>query len=185
VQRYRDALLDRPVLHSERLVLRVPTEHDIPSIIAIAGDWEIASRLARMPHPYGEAEARFFLDTIVPAELVWLIVERSSDLVIGCVGIAQDDDSPETVELGYYVAREHWGRGIATEAGSVILAYGIGLVGRSRMTAGHFADNPASGRVLEKLGFRQTGLSERPCLAIGALKPSIEMRLASCEQGAR
>jgi RimJ/RimL family protein N-acetyltransferase len=159
----------------------VPTEHDIPDIIAIAGDWEIASRLARMPHPYSEVEARFFLDTIVPAELVWLIVERSSKLVVGCIGIAQDDDAPGTVELGYYIAREHWGRGIATEAGSVIVAYGIGLVGRSHITSGHFADNPASGRVLEKLGFRQTGLSERPCLAVGGLKPSIEMRLAGCE----
>jgi RimJ/RimL family protein N-acetyltransferase len=163
----------------------VPTEHDISAIIGIAGDWEIASRLARMPHPYSEAEARFFFDTIVPAELVWLIVERSSGLVIGCVGIAQDDNSPETVELGYYVAREHWGHGIATEAGSVILAYGIGLVGRSRITAGYFADNPASGRVLEKLGFRQAKLSERPCLAIGGLKPSIEMKLVGCEQGAQ
>ena len=180
MQRYREALFDRPVLHSQRFVLRGPTEHDIPAIIAIAGDWEIASRLARMPHPYKEAEARFFLDTIVPAELVWLIVERSSDLVLGCIGIAQDvDDASDTVELGYYIAREHWGRGIATEAGSVILAYGIGLVGRSRITSGHFADNPASGRVLEKLGFRKTGLSERPCLAIGGVKPSIEMRLAS------
>jgi RimJ/RimL family protein N-acetyltransferase len=163
----------------------VPTEHDIPAIIAIAGDWEIASRLARMPHPYSAAEASFFLDTIVPAELVWLIVERSSNLVVGCIGIARDDDSPETVELGYYVARAHWGRGIATEAGSVILAYGIGLLGRSRITSGHFADNPASGRVLEKLGFSRAGLSERPCLALGGSKPSIEMRLAGCEQGAQ
>jgi RimJ/RimL family protein N-acetyltransferase len=161
----------------------VPIERDIHAIIAIAGDWEIASRLARMPHPYSDADAHFFLNTIAPAELVWLIVERSSSLVIGCIGLAHDDDTTETVELGYYVAREHWGRGIATEAASVVLAFGIGLVGRSRITSGHFADNPASGRVLEKLGFRQEGLSERPCLAVGGLKPSIEMRLEGAEEG--
>lgn len=178
MQRYEGALCDRPVLHTPRFVLRVPAERDIAAISAIAGDWEVASRLARMPHPYSEGDARFFLDTIVPAELVWLIIERSTTLVVGSIGMARHEDTPETVELGYYVGREHWGRGVATEAGSVILAYGIGLVGRSRITSGHFIDNPASGRVLEKLGFRRKGLSERPCLAVGALKPSIEMILA-------
>ncbi|HEX8308836.1 MAG TPA: GNAT family N-acetyltransferase [Allosphingosinicella sp.] len=185
MQRYRQALLDQPVLHTPRLILRAPAEPDIPAIVAIAGDWQVASRLTRMPHPYREADALFFLSTIAPAELVWMIVERSSNLVVGSISIAQLEDASGAVELGYYVAREHWGRGVATEAGSVILAYGIGLFGRTWIKSGYFIDNPASGRVLEKLGFRQKGLSERPSLAVGTLKPSIEMNLEGEERAVR
>lgn len=132
-----------------------------------------------MPHPYGQADARFFLNTIVPSELTWVIVERSSREVVGAMGLPLHEHPVERAELGYYVTREHWGRGIATEAGSAILAYGIGLLGTDRITSGYFVDNPASGRVLEKLGFRPSGMSERACLAVGAPKPSVEMVLKS------
>ena len=67
---YQDALADRPVLHTDRLLLRRPDERDIPAIVDIAGDWEVARRLARMPHPYTISNARFFLDVVVPSELV-------------------------------------------------------------------------------------------------------------------
>lgn len=177
MDRYKNALSDRPVLYTPRLVLRTPTEQDLPSITAIAGDWEVASRLARLPHPYSAADSLFFLNEVVPAQLVWVIVEQSSEQVVGALGLSLDQDRAETVELGYYVAREHWGRGFATEAGSAILAYGIGLIGRSSIKSGFFSDNPASGRVLEKLGFRTCGVSERSCLATRSTKPYVEMTL--------
>lgn len=138
MQRYRQALADRPVLYTARLQLRRPGEQDLAAIVAIVGDWEVANRLARVPYPYGEADARFFLNTVVPSELTWVIVERCSRQVVGAMGLALHEHPVERVELGYYVARKHWGRGIATEAGSAILAYGIGLVGKDRITSGYF-----------------------------------------------
>ena len=66
---YKDALASYPVLHTTRFSLRKPVEKDIPAIVSIAGDWEVASRLARMPHPYSEENAHFFLAEIVPHEL--------------------------------------------------------------------------------------------------------------------
>jgi RimJ/RimL family protein N-acetyltransferase len=176
--RYTAALAERPVLQTARLTLRRPDEQDIPAIVAIAGDWEVARRLSRMPHPYSDANARFFLDEIVPAELVWAIVERTSGEMVGVIGLAPRGDAPGSVELGYYVGRAHWGRGIATEAGGAVVAYGAGLVGPEHLRSGYFADNPASGRVLAKLGFVATGTAERPCLAAGGPRPSIEMRFA-------
>ena len=159
---YRDALASYPVLRSTRFSLRKPVEKDVPAIVSIAGDWEVASRLARMPHPYCEENARFFLAEIVPNELVWAIVDRRSDQMVGVIGLAPCEHPPGSIELGYYVGRQHWGQGTATEAGAVVAALGIGLVGQRNLRSGYFVDNPASGRVLKKLGFVTVGTSERP-----------------------
>lgn len=177
MKRYVEALSSKPLLFTTRLILRSPTEQDIAPIIKIAGDWEIASRLAAVPHPYDEADARFFLDTIVPTSLVWLITDRLSKEAVGVIGLTLQDPAAEIVLFGYYVARDHWGRGIATEAGSVVLAYGIGLVGEAALASSFFVDNPASGRVLEKLGFLRAGDFEQYCLATQESKPSIRMLL--------
>src|SRR3954470_14496709 len=59
-----------------RLVMRRPIESDMPPIIEHANDWEVARRLGRLPHPYGIVDARFFLDEVVPNELVWAITLR-------------------------------------------------------------------------------------------------------------
>jgi RimJ/RimL family protein N-acetyltransferase len=167
----------RSVLETARLALRRPDSGDIAAIVAIAGDWEIARRLARVPHPYGEADARFFLEKIVPAEWVWAITLRASQELVGMVGLTPDAE-PTTAELGYYVARRHWGQGIATEAARSVVACGTDRLGLRRITSGHFVDNPASGRVLSKLGFVQTGRAERPCLATGESgRPSVELHL--------
>jgi RimJ/RimL family protein N-acetyltransferase len=108
-------ITDRPLLETERLLLRRPDDGDTGSIMAIAGDREIARRLARMPHPYDQKDARFFLDEIVPNEWVWAITLRASGTLVGMVGLSPDADQ-DMAELGYYVDRRHWGLGIATEA---------------------------------------------------------------------
>jgi len=172
---YYDALASRPIFHTQRFILQTPAEKDIPALIDIVGDWEVASRLARIPHPYTEEHARFFLDEVVPGELVWSIIDRASGIMAGAVGLAPYAQEAGTIELGYYLGRRHWGKGIATEAGSVVVAYGAGLVGQHRLRSGYFADNSASGRVLEKLGFVKLGTSERDCLTTGETNPSIEM----------
>ena len=174
---YQDALADRPILHTDRLLLRRPDERDIPAIVDIAGDWEVARRLARMPHPYTISNARFFLGVVVPSELVWSIVWHASVRVLGIIGLAPKEGSPPTAELGYYVAQAEWGKGIATKAGAQVVAFGAELFGRQQLTSGYFADNPASGRVLEKLGFKPVGTADRPCLTEGNFKPTIEMRI--------
>ena len=73
--------------------------------------------------------------------------------IIGGIGFRREGDG---LELGYWVARDHWGRGYATEAGRAALEVARAL-GHRRIDAGHYLDNPASGRVLRKLGFRDTG----------------------------
>ena len=163
-------------------MLRTPSEADIPAIVAIAGDWEVASRLARMPNPYSEENARVFLAEIVPAELVWSIIDHASGEMVGVIGLAPCEVALDNIELGYYIARAQWGRGIATETGAVISAYGAGLVGQGQLRSGYFADNPASGRVLEKLGFVALHTSKRSCLTTGGTKVSVEMGFPNAQE---
>lgn len=167
---------ERPVLTTERLVLRHPRDDDIPAIIAIAGDLDVARRLARIPHPYGEADARFFLDEVVPRELVWVLTARTPARVVGVAGLAPSEHGG-VAELGYYLAPAYWGQGLATEAARAILDFGFGVAGYSSIVASYFVSNPASGRVLRKAGFVETGRAESRCLATGLVEPSVSMLL--------
>lgn len=160
-------------IETERLTLRCPVLSDIDAIVGIAGDWEVARRLARMPHPYTTDDARFFLAEIVPAEPTWAITLRATGAVIGMVGLMP---RPGTAELGYYLGSSHWCRGYASEASARVVDWAFAQ-GAPFLVSGHFSDNPASGRVLAKLGFEIVGTGERDCLAAGGVVPSIEVRL--------
>jgi RimJ/RimL family protein N-acetyltransferase len=164
--------LDTPRLH-----LRPPVEQDAAAIVAIAGDWEVARRLARVPHPYTDADVRFFLDQVVPNEPTWAILCRETSQLIGMISLAPDTDG-RSAELGYYIARDHWGRGFATEAARAIIEVGIESFGFPKLNSGYHTDNPASGRVLAKLGFTIVGTSSRPCLAEGKDKSSVHVEWA-------
>ena len=81
----------RPDLATARLSLRRPAERDGEAIISIVGDWDVARRLARVPHPYGPDDARFFLERVVPAEWVWAITLRCEDRLLGAVGLTPEE----------------------------------------------------------------------------------------------
>jgi RimJ/RimL family protein N-acetyltransferase len=163
-------------LVSRRLRLRCPVEDDASAVIAIAGDWQVARRLGRMPHPYTADDFRFFIERIVPTEHTWAIIVRQTGQLVGVIGLVPDDDS-KSAELGYYLGRPHWGQGLATEAAQLVVHYSREAKVYARLTSRHHVDNPASGRVLAKLGFRQVGYSDQPCLAERKDKPSIDVEL--------
>jgi RimJ/RimL family protein N-acetyltransferase len=169
-------------LFTRRLHLRRPVVADAAAVIAIAGDWEVARRLGRIPHPYSQEDFRFFMERVVPNEPTWAIVMRRSDDLIGVIGLVPHGGG-QSAELGYYVARTHWGHGLATEAGRAIVRMALEVKRYAMLTSRYHADNPASGRVLAKLGFRPVGRSNQPCLAEGNEKPSIDMELKATPSG--
>lgn len=159
---------------TERLLLRPAWPEDWAEILAGVGEEAIARNLARVPWPYGEADARWFAsqpqDPCLPN---FLVVESESGRVVGSCGLGTNKGEPE---IGYWFARDAWGRGYATEAALGVLEIAR-LLGVRRLTAGHMADNPASGRVLRKLGFRPTGTARRFSLARGYEVDSVEFAL--------
>lgn len=125
----------------------------------------MARMMLRVPHPYPDGAA---LEFIRGARARWekgdgytfMCEETGSGSIVACAGL---EVAPEHLhaELGYWVAIECWGAGYATEASRAVVAFGFETLGLRRVHAGHYAHNPASGRVLEKVGFRHEGLRPR------------------------
>ena len=151
-----------PVIETRRLTLRAPQPQDISRIARMANDADIARMTLRMPHPFTTAHAEDFVIQAAsqnPARANTFVVEHEDHGPVGVIGMFEDQDPmPET---GYWIGREYWGRGYATEALEGALIWASRKWKRRAMTAGHFADNPASGRVLEKAGFLYTGETRR------------------------
>jgi len=143
---------------TERLLLRPGFAEDAPMLAAAIADEKIVRNLSATPWPFGEKEAHDFLARQPEPGLPWmLITERVNDgaRVVGACGLGRRPSG--AVELGYWISRPHWGRGFATEAARALIEIARTLR-LTQLEAAHFADNPASARVLEKLGFRSTGL---------------------------
>jgi RimJ/RimL family protein N-acetyltransferase len=144
---------------TEHLLLRPGWAEDAPALAAAIADEAIVRNLATAPWPYALRDAEAFLaaprDPVLPS---FLIYERTTadPRLVGACGLGRRPSG--AVELGYWIAREHWNRGFATEAGLALLDIAEAL-GLARLEASYFVDNPASGRVLEKLGFLPTGLA--------------------------
>ncbi len=161
-----------------RLLLRPGFPEDARALAAALADKAIARNLAVVPWPYTLRDAEAFLasprDPVLPS---FLIFERTAGAprLVGSCGLGRRASG--AVELGYWIGRLFWGRGIATEAGLALIDIARAL-GLGRIEASHFVDNPASGRVLEKLGFESTGLiAPRINCARGQEVPARLMRL--------
>jgi len=142
---------------TERLLLRPGWAEDAPRLAKAIADESIVRNLATAPWPYGLDEARAFLDAPTDPVLPTFLLLRRTDGEPELIGAAGFGRKPHgAVEIGYWIARAHWGQGYATEAGRQLVEIARTL-GLQRLEAGHFIDNPASGRVLEKLGFTPTG----------------------------
>ena len=144
---------------TERLLLRPGWAEDAPALARAIADEQVVRNLATAPWPYGLEDAEAFLaaprDPTMPS---FLITERTDGAprIVGSCGLGRRPSG--AVEMGYWIARAHWGKGFATEAGLALIDIAKTLK-LSRLEASYFLDNPASGRVLEKLGFKPTGLS--------------------------
>jgi RimJ/RimL family protein N-acetyltransferase len=152
-----------PVIETRRLTLRAPAPQDVTRIAALANDEEIARMTCRMPHPFGTGDAEDFVLAVAgqdPSRANTFLIEHEDLGPVGVIGLFEDGDvAPET---GYWIGRDYWGRGFATEALEGALVWASRKWRRRALVAGHFADNPASGRVLEKAGFLYTGEVRKP-----------------------
>ena len=161
-----------------RLLLRPGWAEDAPALAAAIGDEQVVRNLATAPWPYRLRDAEAFLaqprDPRLPSLLIF---ERTEGVprLLGSCGLGRRPSG--AVELGYWVARRFWGRGIATEASGALLDIARTLR-LPRLQASHFLDNPASGRVLEKLGFEPVGITApRMSCARGTEAPAKLFRL--------
>ena len=167
---------------SQRLLLRPIWPEDWQPVLDGISDEGVVRNLASAPWPYREADARAFTALSIEPHFPRFLITRARDAaVVGCIGIDRSEAFDDGAELGYWIARPHWGQGYATEAGRAVLSIARTL-GYSRVMAMHFLDNPASGKVLEKLGFKATGVvSQRHSCARGEATAAREFMLEFAE----
>ena len=165
---------------TERLLLRPAWPEDWQAVYSGIADERVVRNLARAPWPYDKNDARQFVELAVDPKLPRFLITRARDAaLLGCIGI---DANGSSVELGYWIARQHWGQGYATEAGRGVLEIAA-TIGHKSLVASHFLDNPASGRVLTKLGFQPTGrVTNRHSCGRGEAAPSVEYSVNLSEQ---
>lgn len=169
-------------METERILLRPWCEEDAEGLYILASDHEVGPRAGWSPHR-NIGESREVIRTLLNNDHTWAIVRKASDEPIGCICYYLPSESnigigPHDAEVGYWVGRPWWNQGIATEALRLIIDYCFIEKGFHTLWADHFPDNPASGRVLQKCGFRVTGRQNLIShLAIGADRPVKVMRL--------
>lgn len=169
---------DSPEIETRRLMLRAPEAQDAPRIQAVCADLDVARMTARIPHPYVLTDAEAWIGKAQgqdPGKERMFVVDHEDEGVIGMISLfpqlAGADGHGSAVgprlgsELGYCVGKPWQGRGFATEAVQGVLSWARRDWRRRVVLAGHFSDNPASGRVLEKAGFLYTG-ERRPMFSV-------------------
>jgi RimJ/RimL family protein N-acetyltransferase len=153
-------VIDAPVLRTERLVLRRPEADDVDALVLLADNRKVSEMLARMPNPYGEAEAKAFIAMASAShEAVYVLIaagQRPGDggPMVGCAGLSVTDRG---LELGYWIGEPYWGQGYATEAAHALVDLAFRKTDISALHASCRVINPASRRVIHKCGFQYAG----------------------------
>ena len=151
----------QPNLETERLLLRPFQQNDSPRVHELAGEKQIAATTLNIPHPYKEGDAGKWISTLPEAfdsgtAVTFAIDLQAESQLIGAIGL-ELNRRHERGEMGYWIGTAYWGNGYCTEAAKAVLTYGFEVLGLHKIHALHMATNPASGRVMAKIGMSQEG----------------------------
>ena len=169
------------ILHGDRIYLRRWKEADAESLYKYASDPDVGPRAGWPTHGSVE-ESREVIRTIFNNDSTWAIVLRETDEPIGCMGYYTRATSNIPIgendcEVGYWVGKPHWNRGICTEALRLMLEYCTEVKGFENVWSDHFTGNPASRRVMEKCGFSDTGMTNRCSHLLGGDRQLVRVML--------
>lgn len=170
-------------IETERLKLRALSMRNAPRIARFCGDPAVGRNLAMTPLPYLDVAAEgWIMITRARAPLgrdFVFAIDLEGEGLIGAIGAHRREG--DSYDIGYWIGQPYWRRGFATEA---LRAFSAEARRLGVLQAGHFIDNPASGRVLEKAGFAYTGESV-PTFSLGRGESVIckRMRYAAGARG--
>ena len=156
-------MIEQPVLDTLRLLLRPVEIFDSLDIQKSAGKREIADTMISLPHPYPNGGAERFVarkqnEREAGISVTYIIEKKSGNEFCGLIEVRDIDHERSQGELSFWLAIKAWGHGYMSEVVQVIVQYGFEVLSLNRLYAHHMLRNPATGRVLEKNGFKQEGL---------------------------
>ncbi len=154
-----------PTLHTQRLVLCRQDEKFISQMVELANREEIAKNLSSMSYPYGKEDAKEWIEQAnrryVEKKLIsFAITEKENGDYMGNIDLDLSLRHNHAT-LGYWIGVPYWGRGYMSEAATEVMRYGFEELGLRRIAAHHFQTNPASGRVMEKVGMKLEGIRRK------------------------
>ena len=163
-------------METERLILRRWEESDAEALYKYASDPDLGPR-AGWPSHQSVAESLMAIKTYFLNDSTWAVIFKETGEIIGCVGYHPSSRSnlsiaDDEAEVGYWIAKPYWNQGICTEALREVVKYCFQTKVFNRLFGSHFIDNPASGKVMEKCGFSDTGRTTTcPNLEVGGDQP--------------
>lgn len=143
-------------IKTERLTLKKLGAADKERLIDLIGNPSVSETLLNVPYPYTDEDAEYWLNRVKTSELQLNIF--LNNVLIGGIGLTPAED--DSCELAYWLGFDYWGHGYATEACFALLDYAKANTSHKKFRAHVYKGNTASSKVLEKVGFRQTGESE-------------------------
>jgi len=151
----------QPTVKTDRLILRPYTLEDALELQGLIGDFAIANTTARVPHPYEDGMAEEYISRRQKSyesgkSIHFAIVNKEKAIFMGGIALTIDKEH-EKAEIGYWVGKPYWNQGYCTEAARTVMKYGFEVLGLNRISSKHFTRNPASGRVMQKIGMKHEG----------------------------
>lgn len=143
------------------MILRPFGNSDGAEVMRLAGDRAIADTTLNIPHPYKEGMAEQWIskhqDTFEKDQgVTFAIVRKTDDALVGAISLMGMSKGHQA-ELGYWIGKPYWNHGYCTEASRAVLQYAFSDLGLVRVHSCHITRNPASGRVMQKIGMRHEG----------------------------
>ena len=153
---------DYNMLQTNRITLRPWRDDDAETLFRYASDPDVGSRAGWPPHKSVEESLEIIRTVFNNALCTWAIELKETGEPIGAIGYGPSCDCHLPARegepiCGYWVAKPYWNQGICTEALRLMIEHIRQTTDIQSLISGHFIDNPASGRVMEKCGFVPTG----------------------------
>jgi len=150
-----------PRLETQRLLLRAFELSDSADVQRLANDKRVVSTLRSLPYPYEYGDAMRWIGTQKEEfqngkAANFAVTHMNSGELIGSIGLLINKAN-ESAELGYWLGITYWDNGYCSEAAVAVLRYGFGGLKLNRIHAHHMLRNPASGRVMRKIGLKREG----------------------------
>ena len=170
-------------METERILLRRWQESDADALFKYASDPDVGPRAGWPPHKSVD-ESREIIRNVFNTETMWAVIWKETGEAIGCAGYLPATNCNLNIpgdecEVGYWIGKPYWGRGICTEALKLVIDYCFNVKGFKALWGDYFPENPASGRVMQKCGFKDTGRETLcPNLEVGSDRPVRIMRLS-------
>ena len=166
-------------METRRIMLRRWQETDAEALFKYASDPDVGPRAGWPAHQSVEDSLKV-IRTYFNNDTTWAIVLKETGEPIGCIGYYTQENSNINIgendcEVGYWLGKPFWNKGICTEALRLMLDYCNHVKHFDNIWADHFTGNPASGRVMEKCGFADTGMRNKCSRLVGGDKDLVKV----------